>query len=119
MLFSRIPVHPVGWITLRLRGTRANRFGVGARLAVTVRTPGGRRTLHRLGGSGGSFGGSSLQQEIGLGDAEGLEELVVTWPGSGTVDRIPGAEMNRFYELEEGTGTLRALEVLPVKLGGY
>ena len=105
------------WITLRLRGTGANGFGVGARIAVTIREAGRRRTVHALGGSGGSFGGSSLQQEIGLGQAEGIEEILVRWPGSGTVDRISGPALDRFYEVVEGEGRARELEVLPIRLG--
>jgi hypothetical protein len=65
------------WVTLRLEGRSANRFGVGARIAVQVREPEGTRTIHVLAGSGGSFGGSSMQQEIGLGRAVAIEEIQI------------------------------------------
>ncbi len=105
------------WITLRLRGTKANLFGVGARIAVTVEGPHGRRTVHALGGSGGSFGGSSLQQEIGLGDAEAIDEILIRWPGSATVDRISGPSLDRFYEVIEGSGEARELLMPQIELG--
>ena len=69
------PGHGNAWVTLRLRGTDANRLGIGARIAVAVDTPRGARTIHALAGSGGSFGASTLQQEIGLGDATRIREL--------------------------------------------
>ena len=71
------PGHGHHWLALRLRGERSNRSGVGARLTLVVATPSGTRRVHRRVGSGGSFGASSLRQEIGLGDARALEELPV------------------------------------------
>lgn len=93
------------WITLRLEGLGpgkgANRFALGARLRIRVRTPAGPREIHALAGSGGSFGGSSLQQEIGLGDALAVEEVEVRWPGS-SPQAFTGLEMDRVYLLVEG-----------------
>ena len=65
------------WIVLQLRGRKANRFGVGARIEVRARTAEGQRSVHLLAGTGGSFGSSSLQQEIGLGEATAIERLVI------------------------------------------
>jgi hypothetical protein len=107
------------WITLRLRGVRANRFGIGARIEARVREGDQRRSIHLLAGSGGSFGGSSLQQEIGLGDAEALEQLVVRWPGSGTVDRVRKVPLDHAYLLVEGSGKLLPVEMKKVTLGSH
>jgi len=97
------------WIVLRLKGKRSNRLGLGARIEVTVRRGEHRRQVHVVAGSGGSFGASSLQQEIGLGDAEAIEELVVTWPGSGTVQRFREVETNAAFLVTEGEDTLERL----------
>ncbi len=105
------------WITLRLEGRSANRFGVGARIAVTVREPGGSRTIHVLAGSGGSFGGSSMQQEIGLGQAETIEEIRIRWPGSDTRQRFVNVVPNRIYRLVEGEGELEIISVPRLVLG--
>ncbi len=105
------------WLTLRLVGDEANRFGVGARIEVAVREGEGRRTVHALAGSGGSFGGSSLQQEIGLGAADGVETLTVRWPGSGAVQVFTGVAMDRFYELVEGRDQLVPLDLPTFRLG--
>ncbi len=99
-------------------GRKANAYGVGARIQVRVREGEGVRSVHVLAGSGGSFGGSSLQQEIGLGAAEGIEEIVVRWPGSGTVQSFPGPALNRVYEVTEGEAELVPVELPRIRLGG-
>jgi len=81
---------------------RANRSAVGARITVTVSGPEGTRAIHRTVGSGGSFGASPLQQEIGLGDAAGIDSVEITWPGSGRSQRVEGLELDRRYRVREG-----------------
>ena len=99
------PTEGANWVVLRLLGREANRFGVGARIELRVREDGRPRSVHSLVGSGGSFGGSSLQQEIGLGQAESIESLTVVWPGSGTRQTFEDVALNRFYEVTEGEAT--------------
>jgi ASPIC/UnbV protein/VCBS repeat protein len=91
------------WITLRLFGTRSNRSAIGARVAVRVRTAGGTREIHRLVGSGGSFGASTLQQEIGLGQATAVESVTVRWP-SGLVEEFTDVRLDAVAPLKEGAG---------------
>ena len=99
-----------GWVTLVLRGRGANRFAVGARVRVDLVRPGGeRRSVHALVGSGGSFGGSSLQQELGVGDAEAIEAVLVRWPASGEVQRVEGVAIGAFVEIREGEPEARVL----------
>jgi hypothetical protein len=94
------------WLTLRFRGVKANRAAVGARVRVDVATPRGDRSIHHLVGTGGSFGSSSLQAEIGLGDATAVRSIEVRWPGSGTVSNYPGIEMDRAWLAVEGATAL-------------
>ncbi len=105
------------WITLELRGVRANRSAIGARLALEIDTPAGPRTLHRLVGSGGSFGGSSLQQEIGLGDATALRAITIRWPGSGTRQRFEEVPLDRRYRAVEFEAQLQPIASRPFRLG--
>jgi hypothetical protein len=105
------------WITLLLEGRRANAFGVGARIEVRVREADRVRSIHILAGSGGSFGGSSLRQEIGLGAAEAIEAIVVRWPGSGTLDTLTEPVKDRAYRLVEGSGALVPVELPRLRLG--
>jgi hypothetical protein len=111
------PGNANGWVTLELVGTKANRKGVGARIAVTVRTGESRRTIHLLAGSGGSFGASAMRQEIGLGAAEAIESIVIRWPGSGTVSTFTDVAPNRFYRAVEGATALEPLELPRIELG--
>jgi VCBS repeat protein/ASPIC/UnbV protein len=105
------------WITLRLVGTKANRFGVGARIEVVVREGEKARSVHVLAGSGGSFGASSLQQEIGLGRAKTIESITVRWPGSGTVQTFRNVVPNRVYEVVEGRPKLAPVKLSRLRLG--
>ena len=97
------------WVTLRLRGSKANRFGVGARIEAQIDEGGKQRTIHVLAGSGGSFGASSLQQEIGIGRAERIERLTLRWPGSATIQTFEEVAGGRIYEVWEGETGWQAL----------
>ena len=99
------------WIVLRLRGRQANRFAVGARIQVEISGAGGGRSFYSVVGTGGSFGGSSLQQEIGLGAAESVEAITIHWPGSDTPQVFPGPlEVDRFYQARQGDPALETLQ---------
>ena len=113
------PGHGNSWIVLELVGVSSNRSAIGARIAITVEgSAEGRRTIRANVGSGGSFGGSPFRQEIGLGQAERIEEIRVTWPRTGREQRLAGVAMRRHYELREDTDVLRPLERPAMTLGG-
>ncbi len=105
------------WLTLRLAGEGANPYAVGARLEVRLREAGGQRSVHALVGSGGSFGGSSLQQELGLGKAEAIEEVLIRWPGRIEPQHFPGVAMNAVYRAVEGQPELEPVASAPLVLG--
>lgn len=105
------PGHGNHWLTLRLEGVRSNRSAIGARIKVVARTDAGQREIHRMVGSGGTFGANSLQQEIGLGQVLAIESVEVTWPASGTIDRFAGVELDRVYRLREGDSSLSPVTV--------
>ncbi|MHC5108608.1 MAG: FG-GAP-like repeat-containing protein [Planctomycetota bacterium] len=100
------------WITLRLEGREANKAGIGARIKITVRRGTGARAIYVCAGTGGSFGSSTLQQEIGLGDADSIEAIEIRWPGSTKPDVFRQVAMDGAYIARQGAG---ALEVLPLK----
>ncbi len=112
------PGHGHHWLTLLLVGKRSNRSAIGARIEVEVLSPKGPRSIHRRVGTGGSFGGSPLRQEIGLGKATTIRRLEVYWPTSGIRQVFKRVAMNRAFRLVEGKDKLAPLEYQPIKLGG-
>jgi hypothetical protein len=84
------------WVGVRLRGTRSNRDGIGARLRLTV----GGRALTRWITGGGSFLASHDRRVVfGLGRENG-GELEVRWP-SGVVQRVAAPTPGRYHEVVE------------------
>jgi hypothetical protein len=98
------------WLVLELEGRRSNRSGLGSRVAVTIHdADGSRRTLHRVVGSGGSFGGSGFALHVGLGEATVIEEVEVRWLGSGKRQVFDGMGPNAAYRLVEGEQEVQRL----------
>jgi hypothetical protein len=121
-VFQRVlfenPGHGRAWVTLVLEGVRANRAAIGARLRLQVTRPdGSTRDIHALCGTGGSFGSSSLQCEIGLGDALAIEELEVRWPGSGTRQVLRDVPLRTTLLIREGADTPAPVERRAFRLG--
>ncbi len=106
------PGHGNRWITIRLQGVRSNRAAIGARLRVRVQENGRERDIHVVAGSGGSFGSSSLQQEIGLGKAERIRELEILWPGSGERQVFRDLPVDQCIRIVEGEPKF---EVIPMQ----
>ena len=110
------PGHGNNWITLRLQGVASNRAAIGARIRMTVAAPAGDRDIHATVSSGGSFGGSSLQQEIGLGRATTIRTLAITWPATGKTDVYEDVSVNRAYRIMEGDPTPTPIMLEPLDL---
>jgi len=100
-LFSN-PGHGNNWLKVKLEGVRTNRAAIGARVKVVVLTAEGEREIHRIVGSGGSFGASPMRMEIGLGTAQKIDRLEVLWPVTGETQVVRNLDINRFYHLREG-----------------
>jgi len=111
------PGHGRDWIALDLVGVKTNRAAIGARITVTVEGGGGRRVVHRSVGSGGSFGASPLQQQIGLGTAARRVDVEIWWPTSNTRQRFADVGKNRFLEITEFAPAARTLERPFLRLG--
>ncbi|MEX2157642.1 MAG: CRTAC1 family protein [Gemmatimonadales bacterium] len=81
--------HPdrVHFLKVRLRGTRSNRDGLGAR--VTIVLPDGRRVLKVRDGKSGYLSQSDLPLYFGLADADHAAGIEVRWP-SGRVQTVIG-----------------------------
>ena len=101
------------WITLCLEGETSNRDAIGARIKITVsQSNGSQRDIYASVDTGGSFGSSSLRQEIGLGKATGIVSIEVQWPKPGLPNSVfTNVPMNAAFKIKEG-----ASAVEPVKM---
>ena len=88
------------WIALRLRGTKSNRDGIGARIRAET---GGRQQTAEVRGDGSYLSHNDVRAHFGLGDATRLETIELRWP-SGQVDTAKALAADRFYVAVEGRG---------------
>jgi hypothetical protein len=92
------------WITLRLEGTESNRAAIGAKIKVVTQNKAGKKaTYYHWVSTGGSFGGNSLQLEMGLNDAINITSLEITWPNANlTTQLFENLEVNKVVKIKEG-----------------
>lgn len=99
--------NPIGqdnqWIILRLEGVQSNRMALGARAEIEIVENGESRKVMAMVSPGSSFGGNSLQLEMGLGQAEKITSAKIYWPLKNKAPQIlEGLEVNRVYHIKEG-----------------
>ena len=109
--------HRNNWIDVKLVGVKTNRAAIGARIKLTLKGGNGEpRTIYKHVTSGGSFGGSPLQQHIGVGKATHIEAMEIWWPTSGTRQVFQDVSVNQFIEVKEFAKTYARLKRRAVKL---
>lgn len=96
--FYANPYSNNNWIVIDFEGTSANRSAIGTRLVLELASG---KKLYRTVSSGGSFGASSLQQEIGLGKDSLISSIHINWP-SGKQQRFRNIEANQYIQITEG-----------------
>jgi len=106
------------WVCVRLVGRESNRSGIGARLRLRVRAPGGARDVFAFVGPDGPTGSGPLARHVGLGDASAIELLEVAWPCGRAVQRLEHLPLDAFLEVREGESEARVLDRSRVRLGG-
>ncbi len=85
------------WLMLNLRGTRSNRDGVGARVALHA----GGKVLHGQKNGGGSYlSAHDGRMHFGLGSADRIKRLEVLWP-SGRRQIMENMSVNRVLTITE------------------
>jgi len=85
------------WITIRLKGTKSNRDGIGAR--VEVWASGRKQVAERVAGSG-YLSQNDGRLHFGLGVAGKIEKIVVHWP-SGKEQTVENQSVDRVMTIEE------------------
>lgn len=102
------------WLKLSLEGVQTNRLALGVRVAVIVDTGAGERAIHRVVGTGASFGSSTVRQEIGLGQAKAIKRVELFWPVTGKTQVLTGLELDHAYQVKEG-----ATAAVPMQLKSF
>lgn len=99
------------WVVIKLIGVTANRSAIGAKIKLTYRDVDNEEyTVFRTVTTGGTFGASSLQVEMGLGKAKKIKEIIVEWPNKAkTLDRFENIDINQFLEIEEGDSRIKTI----------
>ncbi len=99
------------WINIRLIGTETNRSAIGTRLKLSFKENGIQRTVYRDVNTGGSFGCSSLRREIGIGQAEIIDEIEITWQKTKKVQLLKNVKPNQFITIKEGEPDFKMIEL--------
>jgi len=86
------------WIQVRLRGTRSNRDGIGARIKVVAGDLSLVSEVHSGRGYQSHYG---MHPHFGLGQQPQVDRLEVRWIGGGT-DILENVPVNRVLEIIEG-----------------
>jgi hypothetical protein len=95
------------WISLKLDGVKANKAAVGSRIKITFTENGAKRSVYKVVSSGGSLGSSPMQQEVGIGQAKSIDEIEITWAGSGTIQKFSNVAPRQFLQITEGNNTFK------------
>src|SRR5438445_12024368 len=89
------------WIGIRTVGTKSNRDGIGARIALKA----GSRTLVDEVRSGSSYDSNNdMRVHFGLGGTTKIDFVQIRWP-SGLVERFDNPKIDSIQTMKEGTGT--------------
>ncbi len=99
-LFINTSTNEYNWLGVVLKGGERNRFGIGARVSVTA---GGVTQIREMGASQSHMSSSVVPLHFGLGNAETVDSVEVTWP-SGHTQLLEGVEANQQVVIEEPTG---------------
>ena len=85
------------WVAIKLRGTKSNRDGIGARIEVYA---GGKRwTAERVAGSG-YLSQDDDRVHFGVGAAESIDKIQIHWP-SGREQTLEKQAVDRVITIEE------------------
>jgi len=88
------------WIQVRLRGTKSNRDGVGARVKVVA---GDLTLIDEVHSGCGYQGHYGMRLHFGLGNRNRIGRIEVRWVGGG-VDVFKDIAVEQFLTISEGTG---------------
>jgi len=97
-LFHNVTSNAGHWLAVKLTGTRSNRDGIGARVAVTL--PSGRTLYNHCTTSVGYASSSEPLVRFGLGEQTLAKLIQIRWP-SGQVQDISDVSSNQVVTIRE------------------
>jgi hypothetical protein len=103
------------WISLKLEGTKANKAAIGSRIKLTFIENGVKRSVYKDVSSGGSFGSSPLQQEIGIGQAKSIAEIEIKWARTTERQYFRNIAPNQFLHITEGDNIPHPIKLKPLE----
>ena len=106
------PISNNYWIVLKLEGVVSNKSAIGTKIKLELEN--GETLFHSI-NTGGSFGGNSLQAEIGLGKNQFINTLTVYWPNS-EAQVFKDIKGKKKYLLKEGNKSLIEIKYKTTKL---
>jgi len=86
------------WLGISLRGTRSNRDGIGAQIAVT--TPDGNRRFYSVSTAVGYLSASDRRVIVGLATATTATSVRIRWP-SGTLQELSNIRSDQMLDITE------------------
>ncbi len=89
------------WATFKLKGTKSNKDGIGARVKIITN---GKAQYRWLQSGTGFSAQNSLQVQFGLADATKIDSVIVNWP-SGIKDVLTNVPSNQSITVVEGKPT--------------
>ena len=87
-------------VLFKLVGTKSNRAGIGARVAIHA---GGVTQFDEVRGGGSYLSQNALRLHFGLGTANKIDSVEVRWP-SGKLERLKDVSADNIYTIIEGQG---------------
>ncbi len=96
-------------VLFRLVGTKSNRMGIGARVAVTA---GAGEQIDEVRGGGGYNSSNDTRLHFGLGQAATMSRIEVRWP-SGVKQEFENVPADAIYEINEEQGLHKLMPLAP------
>lgn len=106
------PLSENNWINIELEGVQSNKGAIGAQIICELDNS--RKIYHYI-NSGSSFGGNSLEAEIGLGKSEKINSVKIIWPNS-EEQVFKDLSINNKYKITEGQAKAKLIQYSKLKL---
>ncbi len=89
------------WIAVELRGVRANRDGIGAKIVLTRQS--GKKQYAVVSAAGSYLSANDRRVYFGLGSDTAVRQIRIEWPG-GAIQEIAGPKVDQILRVEEKVG---------------